>query len=104
MDTENNNLAEILENCAAKCNMCFGDCLKEGDIESLAECIGLDRQCAEICQLTANWIYSGYQHLESLKKLCSEICISCAVECEKHEHVHCRECAEACRACAKACS
>ncbi|WP_425573169.1 four-helix bundle copper-binding protein [Paraburkholderia caribensis] len=28
---------------------------------------------------------------------------ACASECEKHQHEHCKQCAEACRRCAEQC-
>ncbi|WP_419150467.1 four-helix bundle copper-binding protein [Paraburkholderia kururiensis] len=31
------------------------------------------------------------------------LCDACAAQCEKHEHEHCRQCAQACRNCAEAC-
>jgi hypothetical protein len=31
------------------------------------------------------------------------MCRSCAEECSKHNHDHCKACAEACLSCAEAC-
>ncbi|WP_419468929.1 four-helix bundle copper-binding protein [Burkholderia diffusa] len=31
------------------------------------------------------------------------MCDACATECEKHQHAHCKECAQSCRRCAQEC-
>ncbi|WP_370449591.1 MULTISPECIES: four-helix bundle copper-binding protein [Comamonas] len=36
-------------------------------------------------------------------KLCGEICLACANECEQHLREHTRRCAIDCHACAKEC-
>ena len=62
-------------------------------IETLNNCVG-----------TASKILATtYKDVGDLIKYCHRLCMSCATECEKHEHQHCVECAEACRKCAAAC-
>jgi hypothetical protein len=36
-------------------------------------------------------------------ELCARVCDSCAAECEKHDHEHCKLCAQMCRECAEDC-
>lgn len=105
--TENKNsyLVKILAECAEKCNNCASACLEERDMKLLKDCIKLDIDCADICQLTAKLIARDSQHAEHLLKECVEVCIACATECEKHAHMeHCKVCAETCRTCAELCS
>ncbi len=94
-----------LNECTIACNHCFSACLSEKEVTMLAGCIKLDRDCADICQLTSSFLSRGSEHGKHLLKECIEICDKCAAECEKHaqHHEHCRQCAEACRRCAEAC-
>ena len=105
--TENKNsyLVKILAECAEKCNHCASACLEERDMKLLKDCIKLDLDCADICQLTATLIGRDSPHAEHLLKECVEVCTACATECEKHAHMeHCKVCAETCRTCAELCS
>lgn len=92
-----------LNNCSTECNYCYNECLNEKDVSMMAACIKLDRDCAEICQLTASMLARGSEHGLHLLKECAEICNACADECEKHDNEHCKHCAEVCRKCAEAC-
>ncbi len=103
MDKE--TLVETIAMCERACNMCFDACLKEDDVKMMAECIRLDRECADICAITRSFAYREGAAFEDLLEVCAKSCEACAEECEKHaDHAdHCRECAEACRECAEAC-
>ena len=64
----------------------------------------LDRDCADICALTARYVARGSDHAKHLLSLCADICKACGDECAKHTHMqHCQECADACRRCEEAC-
>lgn len=95
---------EACVRCAEECDHCADACLSESDVASMAECIRLDRDCAEVCWLAAAYMSRGSQFANSLCLLCAEICEICASECEKHEAEHCQRCAEACRKCAEECN
>lgn len=105
MDYERNKkLISVLNECAAECHHCTTACLDEQDVKMLAECIKLDIDCAEICQLTAAFLARGSEHAIHILKECAEICEACAGECGKHGHMeHCKRCAEVCRLCAEEC-
>ncbi len=103
MHNENKYIISELNACIAECNHCFSACLNEKDISMLARCIQLDRECAEICVLTAAILARGSEHEQLYLNLCAIICSSCADECERHTHEHCKLCAHACRKCANAC-
>lgn len=90
--------------CAIECEHCSTACLQEDDVKMMSKCIQLDRDCADICALTARLLARGSEHGMHLMKECAEVCEKCAEECEKHSHMeHCKACAEACRRCAEEC-
>lgn len=103
--TQYQSVIEALNACAAACDHCFDACLQEEDIKMMVRCIRLDRDCAEICKLTASALARNAEAARILLQACADICQECGAECAKHgDHMeHCRECAEACKACEAAC-
>ncbi len=91
--------------CLVACNHCMNEDLKEQDVKLLAQCIRLDRDCAALCSLAISAMASDSAFAKQICKLCAEVCMACATECEKHAHhmEHCKDCAEACRKCANEC-
>jgi hypothetical protein len=89
--------------CAQECEHCAAACLNESDVGMLAECIRLDRDCAELCWAAAGFMSRGSRFVIDLCRVCGEACDACAAECDKHEHEHCHRCAAACRTCAEEC-
>lgn len=100
---KNSKLIEALNNCVTHCNHCADACLDSDDIKMMVSCIRTDRVCAEVCSTTAEVLATSYKDVKDLVKYCHKICVACAEECEKHDHKHCQECADACRKCAEAC-
>ena len=100
---QHDSIIQILQNCVKTCNECFTACLKENDVTMMAECIRLDRECAEVCGLLEQFLSRGSQFSAELAALCAKICEACASECIQHEHEHCQQCATLCLACAEAC-
>ncbi|MCW3127931.1 MAG: hypothetical protein JWO03_3589 [Bacteroidetes bacterium] len=96
-------LIQQLAECAATCNMCYNACLNEEDVSMMARCIELDRECADICQLTASILARDSENKEKYLSLCADICELCAEECGKHDNDHCRKCGEVCKKCAEDC-
>ncbi len=90
--------------CAIACENCATACLNEHDVQMMKNCILIDRDCADVCSLTARLLARESKHGEHLAKECREICLACAAECDKHDNDHCKKCAEACRKCAEACA
>jgi len=102
MDNQKN--LETLYFCAAQCAHCYNACQIEKDKEKLQRCMMLDKDCEDLCRLTAQLLERGSGNAELFLKLCAEICERCASECEKHAALeHCKRCAEACRKCAEMC-
>ncbi|MBB6449666.1 hypothetical protein HNR44_001644 [Geomicrobium halophilum] len=70
----------------------------------LAECIRLDRECADICAFAVQAMQTNSRFAKQICELCADICQACGDECAKHDHhQHCQDCAEACHRCAKIC-
>jgi len=89
--------------CAKACEHCADACLSEKHVAQMAECIRLDRDCAEICGGAAAWMSRGSRFAHELCNLCAEVCEACGAECQKHRVDHCQRCAEACQHCAEEC-
>jgi hypothetical protein len=89
--------------CAQRCEQCASACLGEQDVGMMAECIRLDRDCAEICWTAAAYMRRGSDFLNDLCRVCAEVCDACAAECARHKLEHCRRCAQACQDCAAEC-
>lgn len=105
MHQQNQRLLDALNACIAACEHCATACLQEQNVQMMARCISLDRDCADICALTARFLARGSEHAQHLLRECAEICHACGVECAQHaDHMeHCRQCAEACKQCEEAC-
>lgn len=100
----NEDLLMKLSTCAAACEACMDACLDEDNLEMMVDCIRTDRDCAKICRMAAGFVASHSEFAGAVLTLCEDVCESCAEECDKHEHDHCKRCAAACRECAEACS
>lgn len=92
-----------LNACAHACDHCAVACLQESDPHTMARCIALDMDCAQLCRLTAGYLARSSELSAELCKLCARACKACAEECSLHSMDHCRRCAQACRECAEAC-
>ncbi|OGX91635.1 four-helix bundle copper-binding protein [Hymenobacter coccineus] len=104
MPTQNKSLLDALNACVAACEHCATACLQEDDVKMMVGCIRLDRDCADICALTARFVARDSAHAQHLLQECAEICKACGDECAQHTHMqHCQECAAACRRCEEAC-
>ncbi|WP_242919293.1 four-helix bundle copper-binding protein [Pontibacter liquoris] len=100
---QTNNLEHLLVKCMTACETCATLCLQEDDVKMMVPCIRLDRDCADICVLTAQFVARDSAHAVHVMKECIEICRKCAAECRKHDMDHCQKCADACEECADAC-
>lgn len=89
--------------CAQACEQCLSSCLREPDVQARTHCIGLLRDCADVCWMAARWMARPSAYAKALCQLCAEICEACAGECERFKDDHCQECARACRECATEC-
>lgn len=100
---EHQACVEACFRCAEACEHCAIACLAEPDVAKMAECIRLDRDCADVCLLAAVYMCRDSRYVKQICGFCAEVCEACGAECAKHPHGHCQECAEACRRCAEEC-
>lgn len=91
--------------CASMCTACADACSAEK--MDMRQCIRICSDCADICEATAKLsVRRTGQNIEMLAAMletCIRACEVCAAECEKHDHDHCRLCAEMCRECTNDC-
>ncbi|MFP7484362.1 four-helix bundle copper-binding protein [Priestia filamentosa] len=97
------SIIETLHECMSTCNHCYDACLKEDDVKMMAQCIHLDRECADICAYLEQALGRGTPFVPELAQVCADICEACGTECKKHDHDHCQKCAEVCFKCAEEC-
>ncbi|HLP41717.1 MAG TPA: four-helix bundle copper-binding protein, partial [Fibrobacteria bacterium] len=60
--------------CAQACRVCASACLNEKEIDMLRECIRLNLDCAEICDLSAAYMTRESIFHARLCELCAEVC------------------------------
>ena len=95
--------------CAQTCTSCADACLAEDMVKSLTQCIRLNLDCADVCNITGRLATrhtgSDQEMIRRMLHTCAAACRLCAGECERHamQHEHCRICADACRQCMQAC-
>jgi hypothetical protein len=104
----NEELAEAVKHamyCAAICNSCADACSAE-DMD-MSACIRLCMDCSDVCtaayRVASRRTAGNVRVIEAQLRTCIAACEACAIECEKHDHPHCRRCATMCRECARDC-
>ena len=102
-DKQYYNLVQTLHECMEACNHCYDACLKEKDMTMMAECIRLDRECADICAFLEQSLTRNSPFASDLATICAKVCGACGNECQKHNHDHCQNCAETCFKYVEAC-
>jgi len=68
---------DALNACIVACECCSTACLQVADVQLMARCISLTRDCVDVCALTARLVARGSEHAALLLK-----------ECAQHEHRH----------------
>ncbi|MGG6447421.1 four-helix bundle copper-binding protein, partial [Pseudobacillus badius] len=63
--------------CMETCNVCYDACLKEEDVKMMADCIRLDRECADICAFAAKSMQTNSPFAKQICQLCADICEAC---------------------------
>jgi uncharacterized membrane protein len=95
--------------CAQVCTSCADACLGEPMVQQLTQCIRLNLDCADVCNVTGRLATrrtgSDEELIRRMLHACAAACRLCMEECERHasQHEHCRICADACRDCMEAC-
>ena len=101
--TAKESALHYLHQCISACENCYSMCLREGNASHMVDCIITDRECADICTLTARLVAADSRIADKMLQLCIDICHTCEAICRKHDNEHCQECADACHACHLAC-
>jgi len=97
---------DIMTECHNICLETVSHCLQMGGNHARPEHITVLLDCAEICQLSANFMLRK-SNLHALScATCAEICDRCAQSCDgfrDEADQTMKQCAEICRRCAEAC-
>ena len=101
-----------LEHCIAECGNCqetclatVAHCLTMGGRLAEAHHIRVMLDCAEICQVAANFMLRRSSLHSYVCRACAEICDKCAQSCEavSGDDEQMKQCIESCHRCADAC-
>jgi hypothetical protein len=102
-----------LEDCIENCMECHRVCLETlqyclhmgGKHAELAH-IRLLTDCAQICQISADFMIRGSELHEEVCAACAEVCARCGDNCRliEADDVQMQECAEMCARCAESCA
>lgn len=101
-------MQHCIDNCTTCHNICvetISHCLLLGGEHASADHIRLLMDCAEICDVSADFMLRGSHRHDKVCGVCAEVCRDCASECERlaHGDVTMMRCAETCRQCADSC-
>jgi hypothetical protein len=104
----NEPLAEAAKHamyCAVITTSCADACSAEE--MDMRQCIRVCMDAADACTATSRMAVrrtgNNDAALRAMLGACIDICTWCAEECEKHDHDHCKRCAEMCRECVQDC-
>ena len=90
--------------CQTTCTETVIHCLMKGGAHAEPSHIRMLLDCAEICQLAANFMSRESDAHPRVCEVCAEVCERCATSCEQlADDDDMRRCAEACRSCAESC-
>ena len=93
--------------CAAICTSCADACVAENMVAEMRQCIRTCLDCADVCdaafKVATRRTGSNPIVIQEMLQLCITACDICAEECDRHEHAHCKRCAEMCRETARDC-
>lgn len=101
-----NAMQKCIDACLACYRTCIATsahCLQKGGEHVEAQHFKLMVDCAEICQVSADFMLRGSDYAKQLGALCAEICEACAKDCERFKDEEMKRCAETCRYCAASC-
>jgi hypothetical protein len=101
---------QSMQSCIDICNRCaqtclqtaMNQCLEMGGRHVEPDHFRLMMNCAEICQLSANFMLSNSRFHPRTCEVCAEICEACAMSCDSISNMEacasiCRECSDSCK-------
>lgn len=100
-----------MRDCIQECHRCHDICLESvtyclemGGEHAEASHIRLLLDCAEICQISANFMLRVSDLHPRTCAVCAEVCERCAEDCERFtDDQMMQQCAQVCRSCARSC-
>jgi Domain of Unknown Function (DUF326) len=103
--------ASQIEECIQSCLDCHRICLEaithcllRGGEYASEKRILLLQDCAEVCDMAANFMTRNSDLHATICRTCAEVCLRCAEECERfRDDDLLKACAKACRRCAEYC-
>lgn len=105
MNHMNPQMQECIQNCfnchKTCLSMAANHCLEMGGKHVEPAHFRLMLDCAEICQMSANFMLRGSVHHAHVCAECTDICDDCARSCERVGDLE--DCVQACRRCAESC-
>lgn len=104
-------MSEPQRKCLDDCLQCYRSCLEtamyclsRGGAHANDAHLRLMLDCAEFCQVSANFMTRGSEFHARICGVCAEICLRCADDCAQFAgDGRMQACAEACRRCAESC-
>jgi hypothetical protein len=104
LSTEMQRCVDDCLECHSICLETIEHCLQKGGNHADPKHIRLLRDCAEICQTTANFMLAGPDLHGRTCAVCAEACQRCAESCEQLANDDMmKQCVEVCRRCAESC-
>ncbi len=108
LEYANSVLQECIDNCTECSRMCLQlipYCLDMGGEHASSEHIGTLQVCSIMCEACAKLMTLESEFHHDLCRLCAQICITCAIDCERlaDDNPLMIDCAEICRKAAESC-
>lgn len=96
---------DLCQDCHALCTKTVAHCLRLGGRHAAADHIRLFLDCAQLCDVTAQYLLRGSSLHERMCGLCAEACRQCADSCVQvaGDDQMVKQCVEMCRSCAGSC-
>jgi hypothetical protein len=106
--TVSHDLQHCIDLSVACHNACLSTamhCLDVGGKHAESGHISLMLDCAELCQMTADFLMRGSERHAAVCAVCADVCRSCAEECSQlgPDDQQMQHCAKASQLCARAC-
>lgn len=107
----NSTIDPKMQQCIDECTRCHQTCLstaryclEQGGKHAAANHITLLLDCAEICQVSANFMARKSQQHTITCGACAKICRACEQDCRQMgDDAVMQQCADVCRSCAESC-
>jgi hypothetical protein len=92
-------------NCHAVCTLTAQHCLVKGGQHADVALVGVLLDCAELCQVSTNFMLRGSPFHTLTCEACAELCRACEEACRQmSDDEQLEHCAEVCAACAESCT